>query len=500
MINKHTSGILLHITSLPSPYGIGDLGPSAFHFVDSLVKAKQHFWQILPVNPTDGINGHSPYSSFSAYAGNPLLISPDWLKRDGWLLKKDLKSAPKFKAGNVDYPLVIAFKERLMRRAFGRFQKHMAANEEFALFCEHNRDWLDDFALFCAAKHQFKGRAWSDWPKAYKCREARALKDLGVRYAQHILRIKFEQFLFFRQWTQLKGYCESNKIEIIGDMPIYVSYDSADVWRNPRLFKLERNLKLKFVSGVPPDYFSSTGQRWGNPVYDWAQARKTGYEWWIKRIKHSLKLFDYLRIDHFRGFAGYWQIPAQEKTAIKGRWVKAPGQHFFKILSKKLGRLPLIAEDLGYITPDVIRLVKRFKFPGMRVLLFAFDDYSRGNPHHPDNYTKNSIAYTGTHDNNTTQGWYQKDASWNARENVARHLNGQVHSKDIHWDFIRIVMNSPACTTIIPMQDVLGLGDEARVNRPSTTESNWQWRMKPNAFKDSILKKLAQITRTAKRE
>lgn len=499
-MNKRTSGILLHITSLPSPYGIGDLGPAAHHFVDSLVKAKQRLWQILPVNPTDGINGHSPYSSYSAYAGNPLLISPDRLIGDGWLKKADLRGAPKFKPARVHFSVVMVWKEKLLRRAFVRFQEQAADNQAFGLFCDQHNAWLDDFALFSVAKRQFKGRPWSDWPKIIKWREQRSLKNLTAKHAQQIRRVKFEQFLFYKQWEELKSYCAVNNVRIIGDMPIYVNYDSADVWSDPKLFKLDKNLKLKFVSGVPPDYFSSTGQRWGNPVYDWAQARKTGYDWWIKRIEHNLKMFDFVRIDHFRGFAGFWQIPAHEKTAVNGRWVKAPGQHFFRTLYKKMGKLPLIAEDLGYITPDVIRLVKRFKLPGMRVLLFAFDDYSRSNLHHPDNYTKNLVVYTGTHDNNTVAGWYQKNASWHAKENVARHLNGHVHPKDIHWDFIRIVMNSAANTAVVPMQDVLGLGDEARINRPSTTECNWEWRMKPNAFKVTVIKKLAQITKAANRD
>lgn len=499
-MNRRAGGILLHISSLPSSFGIGDLGPAAYQFVDFLVKAKQRYWQILPINPTDGINGHSPYSSCSAYAGNLLLISPDLLKRDGWIGEDSFRQLPKFKASIVDYPAVAGWKEKLIRSAFRRFRKQSKSVDAFRLFCDEQKHWLNDFASFSVAKVQFEDRPWNEWPKGIRLRDPRALEVFNLKFAEQILKIKFEQFLFFKQWEELKAFCASNDIKMIGDMPIYVNYDSVDVWTNPKLFKLDKNLKPKFVSGVPPDYFSKTGQRWGNPVYDWRQLKKTGYAWWISRINHNLMLFDVLRIDHFRGFAGFWQIPAHQKVAMFGRWIKAPGTDFFRTLLKKLGEIPIIAEDLGYITPDVIRLVKRFKLPGMRVLLFAFDDYSKGNPHHPENYPKQSVAYTGTHDNNTVQGWYQKDASWHAKENVARHLNGHPAAKDVHWEFIKVVLNSASNTAIIPMQDVLGLGDEARVNRPSTLYHNWEWRMKPGALRVKIVKKLAQLTRAAKRD
>lgn len=498
MITKRASGILLPVSSLPSSYGIGDLGPAAYQFVDFLVKAKQRYWQILPINPTDGINGHSPYSSYSAYAGNPLLISADCMRRDGWLAKKDFVRLPKFKNGVIEYPVVAAWKEKVMDAAFQNFRK-TSETKAFEFFCETQQYWLDDFAVFSVAKLQSGGLSWSDWPKGMRLREPRALKTFTHKHSTQILKIKFEQFLFFNQWEELKGYCASKNVEMIGDMPIYVNYDSVDVWTNPKMFKLDKNLKPKFVSGVPPDYFSKTGQRWGNPVYDWAQLKKHGYEWWIKRIKHNLMLFDYVRIDHFRGFAGFWQIPAHEKVAVFGRWVKAPGTSFFKTLAKRLGKVPIIAEDLGYITPDVIKLLKRFKLPGMRVLLFAFDDYSKSNPHHPDNYHKHCVVYTGTHDNNTVQGWFHKDASWHAKENVMKHF-GHPSPKVIHWEFIKAVLTSGANTAIVPLQDVLGLGDEARVNRPSTTYNNWEWRLKPNALKPRMVSKLAKMTQKAKRD
>ncbi len=499
-MHKRASGILLHITSLPSPYGIGDLGPAAYQFVDFLAKAKQRYWQILPINPTDGINGHSPYSCCSAFAGNPLLVSPEILLREGLINKRDISRVPKFVNGSIDYPAVVLWKEKLFKHAFDRFQKRALNKEEFQAFCEEERGWLDDFAVFIVAKRHCEGKSWGDWPKSMKMRHPRALKNFVAKFHDQILRIKFEQYLFFKQWRALKSYCASQGISIIGDIPIYVNYDSVDVWTHPKLFKLDKNFKPKFVSGVPPDYFSKTGQRWGNPVYDWRQLRKTGYTWWIDRIEHNLKLFDHLRIDHFRGFVGFWQIPAHEKIAVFGCWEKAPGTHFFSTLLKRLGNVPIIAEDLGYITPDVIRLVKRFKFPGMRVLLFAFDDYSKNNPHHPDYYPKHCVAYTGTHDNNTVKGWFQKDAPWYARENVLRHLDGRATPKDIHWGLVKVVMNSAANTAVIPMQDVLGLGEEARINRPSTTYHNWQWRMKPGDLKESAVKKLVKITKASKRD
>ncbi len=498
MLNHRASGVLLHITSLPSSYGIGDLGPSAYQFVDFLVKSNQRYWQILPINPTDGINGHSPYSSYSAFAGNPLLISPDGLCQDGLLNKKDLGRLPKFRTNGIEYAQVVAWKGKILAAAYKKF-KALNQKEGFRIFCESHKEWLDDYAVYTVAKLKFGARSWNDWPKGMRLRVLRDMEIFKKKFSDEILKSKFEQFLFYKQWDALKAYCASRCIQLIGDMPIYVNYDSADVWTYPSFFKLDKKLKPKFVSGVPPDYFSKTGQRWGNPVFDWAKMKKSGYHWWIRRIEHSLKLFDYLRIDHFRGFAGFWQIPAREKIAVFGRWVKAPGIHFFKTLLKKLGKIPIIAEDLGYITPDVISLLQRFNLPGMRVLLFAFDDYSRGNPHHPENYPKHCVAYTGTHDNNTVQGWLHKDASWNAKENVMRHLN-QPLGKDIHWGFIKVVMNSAAQTAIIPLQDILGLGDDARVNRPSTTYHNWEWRFKASQLKTEIVKKLVKVTKQAKRD
>jgi 4-alpha-glucanotransferase len=498
-MNKRASGILLHITSLASPYGIGDLGPCAYQFVDFLSKARQSYWQILPTNPTDGINSHSPYSCYSAFAGNTLMISPDLLLKERWISKSDLQDPPKFVKGSINYPVVIHWKMKLLRMAFEQFKRRRSEAASFELFCSQQGYWLDDFALFVVLKSHFEGRLWADWPKAFKLRDPAALRSFAKKNREQIMRIKFEQYLFSKQWNALKRYCQEKSVEIIGDIPIYVNYDSADVWTYQKFFKLDRYHQPKFVSGVPPDYFSKTGQRWGNPVYDWKKLRRDGYSWWLKRIEHNIELFDYVRIDHFRGFASFWQIPAAERIAVFGQWVKAPGNHFFATLLKTFKKLPIIAEDLGYITPDVIKLIKRFKFPGMRVLLFAFDDYSKHNPHRPENYPKNSVVYTGTHDNNTVRGWFEKDASWHAKENVCHHFHGPLSVQAVSWEFVREVMKSEANTAIVPMQDVLGLGDEARINRPSTVANNWQWRMKPNAIRDSLAKKLAALTKATHR-
>jgi len=499
-MNERASGVLLHITSLASPYGIGDLGPCAYEFVDFLSQSRQRLWQILPINPTDGINSHSPYSCYSAFAGNTLLISPDLLLKEHWISKRDLAILPKFASGSIKYPAVIQSKAKILKTAFDHFKRRRMEQAGFNLFCSQQKYWLDDFALFVTLKKHCEGKLWGDWPKQFKMREPAALKAFAKKFPDDILRVKFEQYLFFKQWYALKRYSQQKGIRLVGDIPIYVNYDSADVWTNPKIFKLDRYLKPKFVSGVPPDYFSKTGQRWGNPVYDWKRLRQKGYAWWIERTEHNIELFDYVRIDHFRGFASYWQIPECEKIAVFGQWVKAPGTHFFSTLLKTFDKLPIIAEDLGYITPDVIALIKKFKFPGMRVLLFAFDDNAKSNPHRSENYPKNCVAYTGTHDNNTVRGWYEKDASPQAKENVAHHFHGNITAQNVSWTFIKEVMKSGANVAIIPLQDILGLGNEARVNRPSTLGNNWQWRMKLGSLKDSASRKLAKVTKLSRRD
>ncbi len=491
------SGILLHITSLPSVYGIGDLGPQAFAFVDFLESSGQKYWQVLPINPTDGINAHSPYSCSSAFAGNPLLISPQVMVIDGYLTSKEIGAPPNLSKTSVDYDRVKEYKEKLLHHAYARWAKGTENKDAYTIFCQSQAFWLDDYAVFMAAKKFFKGQCWRQWPKALRSREAKAIRDFCKVNAASIEEAKFIQFLFFSQWERLSAYAHEHDLKIIGDIPIYVNYDSVDVWCHPQYFKLNETGDLKFVSGCPPDYFSKTGQRWGNPVYDWAALKKQKYGWWVKRVAHNLNLFDFLRIDHFRGFESFWQIPAHEKLAVFGRWVKAPGKDFFGTLRKQFKDIPIIAEDLGEITKEVMVLMKQFGFPGMRVLLFGFGGDLKTNPHVPANYIANSVAYTGTHDNNTIVGWVLQEAKPFELNNVRRLLKiPRINIKQIHWQMIDCLMASRADTVIIPLADVLGRDQEARMNLPSTTMHNWCWRFK----RQDLTKKMAlRLLRSTKK-
>lgn len=493
-----SSGILLHITSLPSPFGIGDLGPGAYAMADFLKSAGQSYWQVLPLNPTDGINGHSPYSCFSAFAGNPLLISPQLMVKEGFLKPGDLRRPGGLDKHSVDYSKVGEFKDRLFDLAFVRWTK-VKDTAEYARFYEKHKTWLEDFALFQTAKGVYTGRCWAEWPAGLRLRKPQALAQFAREHAPAIERVKFIQFVFFSQWKKFKSYVNSKGVRIIGDIPIYVNYDSTEVWCHPKLFKLNEKMEMKFVSGCPPDYFSKTGQRWGNPVYDWAALKKTKYDWWARRIEHNLGLFDKLRIDHFRGFVSFWQIPAQEKFAVFGRWVKASGGDFFKQMTRRFSHLPLIAEDLGEITEEVIELMRRFNFPGMRVLMFAFDGDLKTNPHVPANYPANCLAYTGTHDNNTVHGWYNTEAKLHQKANLRRLLGQKTPVKQLHWLFIRTLMQSKANTVILPLSDVLGLGAQARMNTPATKVNNWKWRVNDRLLVPSVRAKLLKSTKESKR-
>jgi len=497
-MTKRASGILLHISSLPSPYGIGDLGPHAYAFADFLKKSGQSFWQILPIHPTDGINGHSPYSCFSAFAGNPLFISPDLLVIDGLIKASDLRNLPKFEKGEVDYVRTAAFKQKLFEIAFKQYDR-IASSAAYQDFLKEQDYWLEDYAMFVVAKQCFKGACWDQWPAALKNRQPKALADFKKKNASALALVKFIQFLFLGQWKKLRAYTTQRGVAIIGDIPIYVNYDSADVWCNRSIFKLDKEGALKFVSGCPPDYFSRTGQRWGNPVYDWSQLKKMKYGWWVKRIALNLSLYDYLRIDHFRGFSSFWQIPAHEKLAVFGQWVKGPGPDFFKVLLKHFKPLPLIAEDLGEASADTQALMEQFSFPGMRVLLFGFGGDPKQNPHVPSNYPVNSVAYTGTHDNNTIQGWYHQESKDFERANIKTVLGLKPNPRLLHWQMIESLMKSKANKTIIPLVDVLGLGAEARMNTPATKVNNWKWRFEKGALTPVVAEKLLKITRLSKR-
>jgi 4-alpha-glucanotransferase len=491
-----TSGILLHITSLPSPYGIGDLGPSAYEFVDFLSLSKQRFWQILPLTPSGTYVGNSPYASYSSFAGNPLLISPEFLVRDGFIAGEDLAGAPEEFAEQhrIHYPSVIQFKTRILHKAFETHRQREPVETSLLDFTLRNAFWLDDYALFVALKQTFEETPWNEWTDGLRFRDPKILDEWTDRLQERISRTKFYQYLFFRQWHQLKEYCSKKEVEIIGDVPIYVSHDSPEVWAHPELFKLDPERKPLYVSGAPPDYYSETGQLWGSPVYDWEALKKSGFAWWIQRIEHNLNLYHRIRLDHFRGFVAYWEIPATEETAVNGKWVEAPAEEFFSTLVRHFPHLPMVAEDLGFITQDVIEIRNRFGFPGMKILQFAFGADLPTNPYIPHNYNTNSFVYTGTHDNNTIQGWFKNEATAQERNGLLEYLGGTIDIGDLHWVMIRLAFSSVADVAIIPMQDILGLGEEARMNRPQQTRGNWTWRMSQSELTSALAQKLARLT------
>lgn len=488
------SGILLHITSLPSHFGIGDLGPEAYKFADFLDGTGQSYWQILPLTPTDPAYNNSPYHSISAFAGNTVLISPEFLVQDGLLTEKEIDNRPDFPKEWVDFNTVIDFKRRLFSEAYGRFKASKKFGE-FDSFCRENSSWLEDFVLFVTLKDHFQGKHWSEWPVEIRNRELEATKAFANTYRERIELEKFLQYIFNKQWFALKEYCNEKGIHLIGDIPIYVAYDSADLWTQCEIFKLNEKKKPLAVAGVPPDYFSETGQLWGNPVYNWDVLKGRKYDWWIRRMERMLNLYDVVRVDHFRGLVAYWEIDAKEKTAIHGKWVNVPVEDFFNTLLKRFSTLPIIAEDLGIITPDVKEIMRSFNVPGMKVLLFAFGDDDPQHPYLPHTYESRCVVYTGTHDTNTLKGWFEKETQLEDKERVFCYLGREVPLTDIHWEFMRLAMMSVADLAIIPMQDVLGLGDEARMNQPATKKGNWKWRLLPDQLIPSITERLEEITR-----
>lgn len=496
-MNTRRSGILLHLTSLPSAFGLGDLGPTAYQFADFLARTRQSLWQILPLNPTSLAYGNSPYSSQSAFAGNPLLISPELLVQDGLLQNSDLAEAPSFPAHTVDYAAVIAFKTKLLERAFEIFKRQAhGEDDELHAFARDNAWWLDDYALFVALREHFNYALWGDWPWEIRTRQEHVMHEARAQMQDRIAREKFIQFLFFRQWLNLKRYCNRKHIQIIGDIPIYVNYDSADVWSHSHLFKLNESRKSRLVSGVPPDYFSATGQLWGSPVYEWDTLRATNYAWWLQRLDQNFTLCDWVRLDHFRGFMAYWEIPAHETTAINGRWIEAPGWDFFNTLARHYTHLPIIAEDLGVITPDVREVMQHFGFPGMKLLMFAFSS-DTNNVHHgaPHTYARHAVVYTGTHDNNTTRAWFQQEASAEERGKMSEYIGRELGEENVSWELIRMGMMSVANMVVFPMQDLLNLGAEARMNTPGTDRENWQWRVLPEQLTPALAERLTEMTR-----
>jgi 4-alpha-glucanotransferase len=492
-MNNRVSGILLHVSSLPSQFGIGDLGPEAYRFADFLSKTKQGIWQILPINLTDVAQGNSPYQSASAFAGNPLLLSPEMMVNDGFIAQSEIEHVPSFPKDHVDYTAVIAYKTRLFKDAYKRFQ-HMQNRQDYEAFCTEQSDWLDDFALFMALRGHFQGKPWTEWPHDIRDRKADVLSSLKNKFRDTIESSKFLQYLFFKQWDSLKDHCNHNGVHIFGDIPIYVIHDSVDVWANPDLFMLDEEKRPSAIAGVPPDYFSETGQLWGNPIYRWDVLRESGYEWWMRRFEHNARLLDLIRIDHFRGLVGYWLVPAGETNAVNGQWVKAPAEDFFTVLLQRFPEIPIVAEDLGVITSDVIEIMDRFEFPGMKILLFAFGDDIATNPYIPHNLRKNCFIYTGTHDNNTARGWYEREASPDIKKKLFQYLGQEVCAENIHCVLVRLAMMSVAKAAIFPMQDILGLGEEARMNRPATTVNNWQWRLLPEQLTPSISDRLREMT------
>jgi len=484
---KRASGILLHPTSLPGPYGIGDLGTAAFRWVDFLASAGVTLWEVLPLGPTG--YGDSPYQCFSAFAGNPYLISPEYLLRDGWLHSNDIGRRTKFPAEQVDFGRLIPWKLNLLERAFERFSAEAGvAHPEFEQFCSTQAGWLADYALFMAIKEAQGGGSWEQWPLELCRREPEAMEAARQKYAVGVRRHQFYQFVFSRQWQALREYAHQKNIQVIGDIPIFVAYDSADVWAHPELFFLDGAGKPTVVAGVPPDYFSPTGQLWGNPLYRWAVHRDSGYRWWLDRIQASLKLVDILRIDHFRGFAGYWEIPAENPTAEIGRWVPGPGADFFTALQTALGELPIIAEDLGVITADVVVLREQFGLPGMKILQFAFS--GPDNPFLPHLYQPNCVVFTGTHDNDTARGWYAS-APEAEKQFACRYL--QVDGSDFAWDLIRACWASVAVFALAPLQDLLDLGTEARMNYPSRLGGNWAWRFPEAATSEELAARIREL-------
>lgn len=466
------SGIILHPTSLPGPYGIGTLGQEAFHWLDFLESAGQRLWQVMPLGPTG--YGDSPYQCFSAFAGNPYLINLEKLVEAGLLSADDSVEDPGFPATHVDFGPVIAWKLERLAKAYDSFASAATTEQtkRFKAFCKAQAYWLDDYALFMAVKEAHGGAAWNTWDEAIRVREEKALKSWTKKLKTELERQKVWQWLFSEQWAAVRAYANSKDIKIIGDIPIFIAFDSADAWANRELFYIDAEGNPEVVAGVPPDYFSETGQRWGNPLYKWKEMKKQGFSWWIDRFKSTLEFVDIVRVDHFRGFEAYWEIPAAEPTAVKGKWVNGPGQAFFDAVRKAFGDAPIIAEDLGVITPGVKALRDDNGFPGMNILQFAFAA-DASDPYLPHNYVANSVVYTGTHDNDTTRGWYIQ-ASEAERDLVRRYL---ARSDDnVVWELIRLALASVANTAIIPFQDALNLGSDARMNTPGQAAGNWSWR------------------------
>ena len=492
MLFPRSSGILVHPTSFPSRFGIGDMGIEAYRFIDFLVESDQQYWQVLPLGPTG--YGNSPYSCYSAMAGNPLLINPELLRDDQLLADEDFGNLPEFPLDYVDFERAIALKVPLLKKACENFKTKASPmqQKEFSAFCESKENWLEDYALFMALKDHFGGVSWNNWEPEIARREPESLEKWRQQLNAEIYYYKYVQFEFFRQWTELKRYANLRDIKIIGDIPIDVAHDSADVWSHREIFCLdEASGEPALMAGVPPDYFSVTGQLWGNPVYNWEKLQANNFEWWVERFEAIFAYVDVTRIDHFRGFEAYWAVKRGQETAMYGEWIKAPGTALLDLINQKFGNLPIIAEDLGVITPEVEALRDRYEFPGMKILQFAFGA-GPGDPFLPFNYDRNCVVYTGTHDNDTTVGWFNQ-LSNDERDEVLRYL-GCIDPQGIHWSLIRMGWMSIANTAIVPYQDLLGLDTDARMNFPGKPEGNWGWRYRPEALNREVGDRLKSMT------
>jgi 4-alpha-glucanotransferase len=491
-LDQRASGVLLHVTSLPGKYGIGDLGPVAHQWIDMLAAANQRWWQMLPLGPCG--EGNSPYRSYSAFAGNPLLVSPDSLVKDGLLNLENLRGQS-LPPGKVDYQQVTRNKMKLLGIAHDQFRRSASRRlkADFAEFIQAQSSWLDDFALFMSLRETHPEKSWTQWPKPLLRRHPSAIAEARLELITQIDFHKFAQFIFYRQLQSLRAHARAAGVALIGDLPIFVSPESVDVWTNPKLFQLDAHLRPRAVAGVPPDLFSSTGQCWGNPLYNWTEMKKDHFAWWKTRLKSALGQADLVRIDHFRGFQAYWRIPVNSPTAQTGRWVKAPGFELFQALLENDSRLPLLAEDLGIITPEVELLRDRFNLPGMRVLQFGFDD-EQGNPHTPHNFIPHCFAYTGTHDNDTSAGWYRSLPS-STKRRLQQYAPGLDWHANPAWSLIRLLMASVANQAIVPMQDLLSLGSNSRMNRPGSSSDNWQWRLESLQSCKPPLSNFSKLTR-----
>lgn len=493
MEKTRRSGILAHVSSLPGPYGLGDFGPKCHEFLKFLAAAGQRVWQMLPLTPINAGAGNSPYSSYSAFAGNILFISPSLLLRDGLLREADMPHIPDFPSNRVHFDLAAPWRMRVLEIAFDNVFPQIQTDQSFVHFCQEEAHWLEDYALFAALKKEHGGSAWFQWPEGLRLREEEAIAAARERLSYSVLQEKFFQHLFALHWQEVRTQAAACNVELMGDVPIYVSLDSADVWANRELFQLDSAGLPIYSAGAPPDYFSKTGQMWGNPVYNWERIQRTGFAWWIQRLEHESRRFDLVRLDHFRGFCAFWQVPSCEPTAENGVWIPGPGLALFTALGKAIPGLRLVAEDLGLITPDVVQLMDELNLPGMKVLQFAFSENMAENAYIPHNITRQSVVYTGTHDNNTTRGWYERELDDGTRQRLSDYAGKTVEGWNVTDTLIRMALTSAADLAVIPMQDYLNLGEEGRMNIPGVAGGNWGWRMEEYALTEHLSARLHHL-------